>query len=240
MIGLTSAERSRITHAPGPESGLKARGSETRLALIRAAEILFADHGIDGVGVRQIARAAGSANSNVVAYHFGGKEELAAAVILHRLPPIEARRAELLKASEGWPRSIVGLLDILYRPLVEQRDEQGMRSYARFLAGIGRSGGMAVRSALSAYFPVTQQLIDALRSAMPDATRPSFDARLQVAAAMIHTTIAMMDDGSEGRVRVPDFNDLMSMAAAALAAPMTDDNKRCTASGGCATEEATP
>lgn len=200
-----------------------ARGQTTRLALIHAAEMLFADHGIDGVGVRQIARAAGSANSNVVAYHFGGKAELAAAVILHRLPPIEERRAALLKASRDSPLSMVALLDILYRPLLDQADRHGRRSYARFLAGIGRSGGMAVRAALGAQFPVTQQLIEALRDAMPEAAQPGFAHRLRVVAAMIHGAIAMMDDGVEEGLPVPDFADMLRMAAAALGAPTSRD-----------------
>ena len=76
------------------------RGEATRIALIEAAESLFADSGVEGVSTRQIGAAIGSSNTNVVAYHFGGKEALIREVYRHRLPQIDRRRGELLKEAE--------------------------------------------------------------------------------------------------------------------------------------------
>ena len=47
----------------------------TKLALIRAAGEMFADHGYDGVSTRAIAEKAG-VNLGGIHYHFGGKERL--------------------------------------------------------------------------------------------------------------------------------------------------------------------
>ncbi|MBI3131652.1 MAG: TetR/AcrR family transcriptional regulator [Acidobacteria bacterium] len=58
---------------PEPRSDVKQR-------LVEAATLLFAQHGFDGVGIREIAAAA-DANSAMVAYHFGSKEGLYRAVL---------------------------------------------------------------------------------------------------------------------------------------------------------------
>ena len=71
--------------------------SASALRLVLAAERLFAIHGIDGVSLRQIAAAAGSANNSAVHYHFGSKGGLIAAIFRHRLPQLISER-ELLAA----------------------------------------------------------------------------------------------------------------------------------------------
>lgn len=80
--------------APSPPS---------RERLLMAAQHLFADHGVNGVGLRDIAKAAGHKNANSIRYHFGSKESLIKAIIAwggqqgelwrqQRLDELEARR----------------------------------------------------------------------------------------------------------------------------------------------------
>lgn len=66
--------------------------SASALRLVVAAERLFARHGIDGVSLRQIAVASGTANNSAVHYHFGSKQGLIAAIFQHRLPQITNER----------------------------------------------------------------------------------------------------------------------------------------------------
>ncbi|MET0908751.1 MAG: helix-turn-helix domain-containing protein, partial [Ilumatobacteraceae bacterium] len=54
--------------------------------IVEVAERLFALHGIDGVSLRQIAAAAGTANNSAVNYHFGSKDGLITAIFQYRLP----------------------------------------------------------------------------------------------------------------------------------------------------------
>lgn len=54
--------------------------SDHRVQLIAAATPLFAAKGLNGVNVREIARAAG-VNPSQISYHFGGKEGLYAVVL---------------------------------------------------------------------------------------------------------------------------------------------------------------
>ena len=70
-----------MTSAAHPETP-RPSPDATRAALIQAALALFGQRGFDGTSTRQIAAAA-KANIGSIAYHFGGKEGLRAAVADH-------------------------------------------------------------------------------------------------------------------------------------------------------------
>lgn len=70
--------------------------SASALRLVVAAERLFARDGVEGVSLRQIATAAGSANNSAVHYHFGSKDGLIRAIFQHRLPQLLADRRLLV------------------------------------------------------------------------------------------------------------------------------------------------
>jgi AcrR family transcriptional regulator len=66
----------------------------TQTKLVLAALGLFAKHGIASVTIRQIVRAAEQSNESAVHYHFGGKDELLAAIfdyIDSQLAPLQAK-----------------------------------------------------------------------------------------------------------------------------------------------------
>lgn len=97
----------------------------TQIALLRAAEKLFAERGVDNVSLREIAAAAGQRNNSAAAYHFGDKRELIEA-LLHRhsgpiddafVPAIERLRAE-------GRESLRELAALLVRPLVAKLDDE--------------------------------------------------------------------------------------------------------------------
>ncbi|MFC5950461.1 TetR/AcrR family transcriptional regulator [Pseudonocardia lutea] len=75
-------------------------GDQTRLALITAAEELFADEGVEATSIRSINKAAGVAPA-AVHYHFGSKDALLDAVLARRggviLPQILTRAGELVE-----------------------------------------------------------------------------------------------------------------------------------------------
>jgi AcrR family transcriptional regulator len=205
------AERTRTRRDPRREA--------TRIALIEKAEALIAEFGVEGVSTRQIGAAIGSANNNVVAYHFGSKEELITAIYHHRLPAIEARRAELLAEldREGLSTSLRGLLEALWRPLYEQRGEDEKHSYAAFLAGLARSGWAWTRYSLDQHYRVVNAIVERIRALLPVAVQPRCRQRLVATAAMISNSLAAMDvpDGAEAEAM---FRELLVMASAALCA----------------------
>lgn len=194
------------------------RTAATRAALIESAETLFARHGVDGISLRQIATASGSANTNVVAYHFGSKQALVEAVIHHRLPAIEARRAELLAALPQ--ETPAALCDVLWRPFLEQTDEEGRHTYAAFLAGLFRSNQLAVRAAMSGDFPVTQALLDRIGSALPKGSAELMIQRLAVVTLLVTGVLQVIDENRLGPLEADArFADAIAMSAAALCAP---------------------
>ncbi len=70
--------------------------SDTRTALMDAAERLFAERGLAST-VREITGAAG-ANTAAIHYHFGNKHALLQAVCARRMRPLNAARIEGLRA----------------------------------------------------------------------------------------------------------------------------------------------
>lgn len=108
----------------------------SRLALIHAAERLFAEHGIAGVSLRQVNQAAGNKNMAAAHYHFGSREGLVRAVLEHRMSAIDRRRAELLSraATLGREHDLRLYVEAYVIPLAEQlsRRPEG-NHYLRFL-----------------------------------------------------------------------------------------------------------
>jgi len=72
--------------------------TQTRLRLLDAAEVLFAENGFRGASVRDITQQAGC-NLAAVNYHFGGKVNLYREVVLRRLAALRAGRIEAVKAA---------------------------------------------------------------------------------------------------------------------------------------------
>lgn len=98
--------------------------AEGRLAIVRAAEELFASEGIEGPSLREIARHAGQGNTNAAQYHFGDRDGLLLAVLERHRGRVEARRAELLDMVEAAePVEPRALSTALVAPLVAELTE---------------------------------------------------------------------------------------------------------------------
>ena len=207
--------------ARAPRTRRDPRREATRVALIEKAEALIAEFGVEGVSTRQIGAAIGSANNNVVAYHFGSKEELITAIYHHRLPEIEARRAHLLAEleREGRAGDLLALMDAIWRPLYEQQGMDGKRSYVGFLAGLARSGWAWTRYSLNQDYPVIDAIVERLRPLLPASVQPRYRQRLIATAAMISNALAALDEFTEaGDQAEAMFRELLVMATAALRA----------------------
>ena len=108
--------------------------SDTRSALIRAAERLFAEKGLGTVSVKDITKAAGARNPSAVHYHFGNVEALIKEVFALRYRGIEGKRLELLAAVDEADRDarLVALMEAAVTPLLETCLEEEGRLYVRF------------------------------------------------------------------------------------------------------------
>lgn len=176
------------------------RGQNTRSLLIECAETMVGEYGINGVSIRQIAKACHSANSSVVAYHFGDKETLLRAVIKHRLPAIEQRRSELLTAMQRSIQSVElsELIDILFRPFFEQQNESGRRSYAAFVDELSRANLIDIRTSLNADYPVTAQILNEMQNMAGNGCAERFGHSIFLASALIFAAIRKIDQMALG------------------------------------------
>jgi len=123
-----------ISKSDRPMHGSRTK-KESLDRLLDTAERLLADHGMDGVSLRQIGAAAGGSNNSVVQYHFGSKAGLIRAVIARRIASFEARREALLAEvkDQAGAGEISSLLKVLLLPLAETEDAYGRHAYARFM-----------------------------------------------------------------------------------------------------------
>lgn len=103
--------------------------------MILVAEALFAEGGINGVSMREIALKAGQGNHFAVQYHFGSREGLVQAIFDYRMEQMEGTRGNMLAEAERKGRldDARTLLDIVYLPQLELPDGDGHHSYAGFL-----------------------------------------------------------------------------------------------------------
>ncbi|WP_063041620.1 TetR/AcrR family transcriptional regulator [Nocardia pseudovaccinii] len=121
--------------AERPGSRKHSTGESTRVALMEAAERLFAARGVDAVTLREIQLAAGQSNSSVIGYHFGSREGLVRALIEYRLAGLDADRQVMLdqmrtEGTEADPRAVVWLM---VRPLANS-----IRAGEMFVAFLAR------------------------------------------------------------------------------------------------------
>lgn len=99
----------------------------TKEILVITAERLFAQHGIDGVSIRQILLAAGVANNSAVTYHFESKDGLVGAIVDHRAPYLAERRRLLwAQAPSGDLRAAIEAQFLPVAELAELADSHYM------------------------------------------------------------------------------------------------------------------
>jgi AcrR family transcriptional regulator len=108
-----------------PGSTLPRRSTQdTRLAILRAAERLFATRGVDAVSLREVSAEAGQHNNSAVSYHFASREGLIDAILERHSTPIQARfgaQLELLERQHAV--TLRALIEILVRSIVAKLDD---------------------------------------------------------------------------------------------------------------------
>ena len=109
---------------------------ETRAQLIRAAERLFAERGIDAVSLREINREADQRNASALQYHFEDRRGLLRAILAkHELAVDASRNALLDEIEKDGPRNLHRFSAALVLPAADKlSDRDGGRAYLRIVA----------------------------------------------------------------------------------------------------------
>ena len=118
---------------------------DTKNTILDAAELLMAEHGINGVSLRAILAEA-EANSAALHYHFGSREAVVEAILARRGRAITLRRREMLDELDArdYAPNVYDLVNAVVDPMIETLQTQGEsgRRFLRFIARLqsDRSG----------------------------------------------------------------------------------------------------
>lgn len=179
---------------PGVQNGAVTRRSteDTRLALLRAAEQLFAERGVDAVSLREVSAAAGQANNSAVAYHFGSRELLVDAILERHSTPVQERYVAQLDALER--HGVVttrAAVEIMALPIIAKLDDpDGGAAYISLCAQLSVSPTLPLVARPAANTPQVIRLMRAMWSARTvPAELEAF--RMERLAATLYTSIGM-------------------------------------------------
>ena len=145
----------------------------TRERILNAAEELFAQHGFDGVTVRQIMRKAG-ADVALAYYHFKSKRDLFDAVLLRHaevLNEIRLRALEEVEArhTDDQP-SVEEIIAAFTNPLLQLlvEDHEKWKHYFALIAQINNSPEWGGELMTRFFDPLVKRFLEALRRAKPE------------------------------------------------------------------------
>lgn len=207
--------------------GVPRDARDTRLALVRAGEHLFARQGVDGARTADIRRAAGQQNESALHYHFGSRQGLLLAIVRKHLEATEPARREALAAATAGaaPPATAALVGALVTPDAERLHSEDGRDYLRIIAQIAGFAGIQhgpVRLPVtgSALERVLELLVASVSLRVAEAV-----ARERVAAVIGFLTFALADRARRldlGDAALPAHDeftaDLTAMLAGALGA----------------------
>ena len=150
---------------------------------------LFAERGVDGVTVREIATASGQKNHGAVGYYFGSKEALVREIILEGAIAIDQRRNALLDELEaaGGPGTVRAVVNVLIFPAADPDDHY----YLRFIVMLTMTHRELMMDALeNRWNSGYQRCLDHLRRLMPSMPPVLHNQRLLFMGATLGAVLA--------------------------------------------------
>lgn len=198
--------------------------SEKALRLIVTGERMFADHGLEGVSLRQISAAAKNTNNYAVQHHFGSKQSFLQAIYDRWVPTLErSARRRLRAVDKAGPVSVRELLEVILLSILDVVDEHGELTYARFLARLmyvkpTQHPAHTSTIPLPTYADVNQRL----HTLLADLPNELFELRLRLVSSTFlfsvaeHSNLNLVLSRPVSRSRY--ISNALDMAAAALTA----------------------
>jgi AcrR family transcriptional regulator len=220
-----------------PESNLNVRLNEstdtktdTKFAILEAAERLFAAHGLNGTSLRMITSEAG-VNLASVNYHFGSKDGLIRALYSERLTVLNRERIGLLDDAERDAGESGPELQKVVRAFVAPSIRMATR-HPDFMLICGRFHSEPSKDLKEFFLSHFQEVViryrAALVRALPAVPVDELFWRMQfLVGAMIHTwtnheDITVLSGGLCRFEETEVIERLVTFATAALAAPPTE------------------
>lgn len=170
--------------------------SESKLRLLDAAELLFAERGFEAVSVRDVTQLA-KANVAAVNYHFGSRDGLVALVVARYITPVNQERLARLEVLERkWSGKAVPLEEIieaLVRPVVGivRKSELSERLFCKLVGRIFALQGDGLPVAVEEQMKtLSDRFTRALGKALPTVPQEELIWRMHfLAGSLIHMLI---------------------------------------------------
>lgn len=189
---------------------------------------LFAERGIDGVTVRQIAEAAGQKNHAAITYHFGSKDALIREMVVDGAQAIDARRNAALDRANaaGGPSSVLEVMQILVDTSIDPDPPAWGECYNRFVVGLQLSNRALFMDALAGRWNSGyQRCLDEVRRLMPGMPAEALNQRLVFMGGAIGGILAGRETELADRSRdhpMWSHPDTLGRVARALASIIED------------------
>jgi AcrR family transcriptional regulator len=212
----------------------------TKDLLIETGELLYGQHGFNGISLREIAAVAGQRNCNAVQYHFKNKFGFVSAILADRVSRLDALRArhfaELTQETPGGDYAPRDLLKVIWAPDLTILGPDHTHAYIRFSlqyylqpdagahpfyerhpeTGWGQATPLGQASCLF-------QLTNLLRNTMSHIRQETFDRRIGLLSMMYQCSVVEHDNahalGSRKKRPAYDADAVIDMAIGALRAP---------------------
>jgi AcrR family transcriptional regulator len=210
----------------------------TKVAVLNAAERLFAARGFKATSLRAITGAA-QANLGAVNYHFSSKDALILSVLQRRMKPLNADRIALLDRftdeARGKALPIEKILEALFRPPTElvAGGAKGGRFFLQLMAQCLVEPGTFLQSLVEEEFAEKNRRFHAaIKRALPYLSSEEVHWRLHFAHGVFLHTVAhahLLELSSRGRCRVINvektLDKMIAFCAAGFAARETTKGK---------------
>ncbi|MCV7382947.1 TetR/AcrR family transcriptional regulator [Mycolicibacter longobardus] len=199
------------------------QGDATRARLVKAAEKLFAAHGVEAVSVRAVNADAGLGAASVH-YHFGSKDDLLAAVLVDLGAAVRDQIRANVDALASAPEppdteSLVRAVTDPYLQLLTRHRTRGMR-WIKIIAQISQQGHPAMRAVDQ---HVTEAVMAQVRRAFPDADPARIELRWAISIMGFLQALSRADEWSRNGRRLPDaelaafYEDLVDFVSGGVA-----------------------
>jgi AcrR family transcriptional regulator len=213
------------------------RGDVTRDRLMRAAELLIAQKGIENVSVRAIVVEAGQKNESALQYHFQNREGLLDAIHEQRNAEVRAVRGALLQSYlTGQVPDLRDICRLMVMPSYTlARDNTGFRHY---ICGFGPRIAQASRPIQMAFDQASSEgmtfVLDHLLRLLGDMPEALFQARLESMLRFIALSMSHQAGLSKGFVGIQGerfIANLQDTMVGILSAPVSSETASHFASG---------
>ncbi|MFV8816556.1 TetR/AcrR family transcriptional regulator [Haliea sp. E17] len=164
-------------------------------AILDATETLIGRHGSDGVSLRQISLAAGSANNSAVHYYFKNKDGLIRETIRRRSSSVDQRRRDVLGKllKKGFEKDTRAIMEVLLRPIADETNKEGECSYAAFLLALRVFNDISYWRTIADSPEITRNLYEMLQDSLQPVPAEIVELRFLTAFSLFLMSVVDWD-----------------------------------------------